>query len=241
MARRSRVVIPDIPHHITQRGNNGRDVFFRDADRTNYLGLLGQYCSEYGVSVVGYCLMTNHVHLIAIPAQQTSLAKALGRTHNDYSRWLNVGRQESGHVWQNRFYSCPLDMCHLWHSLAYTERNPVRAGMVAAAEHWRWSSAAAHLQLDNANDCLQMEGWWERWSADQWRTVLEHGLEEACFQARIAEATSTGRPLGDDAFVHLCERRSGMVLRPQKRGPKLSGPGNSGAVMRARAANLYLW
>ncbi len=82
--------------------------------------------------------MTNHVHLIATPQRENSLAKALGRTHNDYSRWLNVGRRESGHVWQNRFYSCPLERRHLWAALAYVERNPVRAGIVAEPGNWPW-------------------------------------------------------------------------------------------------------
>ena len=91
MSRRARVVIPGFAHHVTQRGNNRRDVFFSDTDRETYLNRLRQYCCEYDVSIVGYCLMTNHVHLIAIPKRENSLAKALGPTHNDYSRWLNVG------------------------------------------------------------------------------------------------------------------------------------------------------
>jgi putative transposase len=99
--------------HITQRGNNRRDIFFSDTDRETYLQLLRHYCSEYGVSMLGYCLMTNHVHMIATPKHEYSLPKAFGRTPNDYSRWLNVSRRESGQVWQNRFYSCPLEERHL--------------------------------------------------------------------------------------------------------------------------------
>jgi putative transposase len=242
MSRRSRVVIPGFPHHVTQRGNNRRDVFFRNADRETYLKLLRQYCSQYAVDILGYCVMTNHVHLIVTPQKENSLAKALGRTHNDYSRWLNVSRHESGHVWQSRFYSCPLEPGHLWAALAYTERNPVRAGMVAAAEEWPWSSASAHLDATPCVDqWLQMEIWRQNWSPHAWRVALTQGLNEARFQERLAEATRTGRPLGDEAFVALCEQQCGKTLCPQKRGPKAKSYGENAGVLALRAANLELW
>ena len=96
MPRQRRVVLPGCPHHLTQRGNNRRDVFFGDSDRMLYLSLLREYTSAYGVDILGYCLMTNHVHLIAIPGDAAGLAKAIGRTHNDYARWLHIRRSESG-------------------------------------------------------------------------------------------------------------------------------------------------
>jgi len=241
MPRRSRVVIPDCPHHITQRGNNRRDVFFSNADRDTYLKLLQQHCSAFGVSVLGYCLMTNHVHIIATPQREISLANAFGRTHNDYSRWLNVSRGESGHLWQSRFYSCPLEQPHLWAALAYVERNPVRAGMVAAAAEWPWSSAAAHLNLPRAHQWLPMQAWQENWSPETWQIALAQGLDEASFRARLAEATRTGRPLGDDVFLEVCERTCGTPLRPQKRGPKAKSVADEAAVLALRAANLPLW
>src|SRR4051795_5186720 len=109
MPRLRRAVLPGCLHHITQRGNNRRQVFFDDRDREMYLILLQEYAAEYSLAVLGFCLMTNHVHLIAIPGATTSLAKALGRTHHDYARWLHIRRRESGHLWQNRFFSCPLE------------------------------------------------------------------------------------------------------------------------------------
>ncbi len=232
-------MIPGLPHHVTQRGNNRRDVFFRDADRKIYLKTLRRYCAEYHVGIVGYCLMTNHVHLLVTPPQENSLAKALGCTHNDYSRWLNVSRGESGHLWQNRFYSCPLERQHLWAALAYAERNPVRAGMVAAAEEWPWSSASAHVgSPPGVDQWLHMEIWQENWGPEAWRTALTEGLNEACFRQRLAEATRTGRPLGDEAFVVSCERQCGMALRPQKRGPKAKSSAEERAGLALRAANL---
>jgi putative transposase len=131
MPRQRRAVIPNCPHHITQRGNNRRSIFFSDGDREVYLSLLKEYALEYGVEILRYCLMTNHVHVIAIPTASSGLAKAFGRTHNDYARWLNIRHRESGHVWQNRFFSCPIESHYLWAVLAYVERNPVRAGLVS--------------------------------------------------------------------------------------------------------------
>src|SRR5882757_7174121 len=131
MPRQRRVVIPNCPHHITQRGNNRRAIFFGDGDREVYLTLLRAYAVECSVEILGYCLMTNHVHVIATPTVPSGLAKAFGRTHNDYARWLNIRRCESGHVWQNRFFSCPIETRYLWAVLTYVERNPVRAGLVS--------------------------------------------------------------------------------------------------------------
>jgi putative transposase len=88
--------------------------------------------------------MSNHVHLIAIPGKVDVMGRALKDTHGRYAAYWNAFHRSSGHVWQGRFYSCPLDESHLWKALRYTELNPVRAGLVAKAERWEWSSAAAH-------------------------------------------------------------------------------------------------
>src|SRR6478609_3997200 len=112
MPRQRRAVLPGRPCHITQRGNNRRDVFFEDTDRELYLSLLREYAAKYQVEILGYCLMTNHVHLVPATADGTGLAKAIGRVHNDYARW---------HLWQNRFFSCPLADASTWAALAYVE------------------------------------------------------------------------------------------------------------------------
>ena len=85
--------MPGIPHHVTQRGNHHQNVFFRDSDRELYLGILRDNCSRHGSRVLAYCLMTNHVHLVLVPEDDHSLAKGLGRTHNDYARWIHVREQ----------------------------------------------------------------------------------------------------------------------------------------------------
>ena len=79
MPRTARIVIPHLPHHVTQRGNNRHDIFFTSDDYTCYLECLREECERFDVRVIGYCLMTNHVHLIAIPKTEGGLAKAVGR------------------------------------------------------------------------------------------------------------------------------------------------------------------
>ena len=219
MGRIARVVIPGCWHHVTQRGNRRQTVFFDDADRQLYLDLLRRYCSRYEVAVTGYCLMSNHVHVLAVPTRESSLARAFGRTHNDYARWQNARRADTGHLWQNRYFSCPLDVDHRWEALRYVELNPVRGGMVKAAEEWPWSSASAHLSGRDSSGMLDTADWKDRWSAETWRETLALGLTDAAMLERIREATRTGRPAGDEAFLNHAEECAGRRLRPAKRGP----------------------
>jgi len=153
-----------VPHHVTQRGNNRQDVFFVDDDRRVYLEILRQQAARWRLDVLGYCLMTNHVHLVAAPADKKSLAKAIGRTDFLYTQYVNRMHGRSGHLWQNRFHSCAVEGAGLWAALAYVDRNPVRARLVRLAWRYRWSSAAAHLgQADAAG--LVKAGTWERLAA----------------------------------------------------------------------------
>jgi putative transposase len=195
-------------------------MFFEDADRAMYLDLLARYAGRHGVRITGYCLMSNHVHLVAIPKAENGWAKALGRAHNDYARWLNVKRGESGHVWQSRFYSCPLDEQHQWEALRYVELNPVRAGLVEHPAEWRWSSAGAHLTGADDTGLIDLTTWTEKWTPASWREVLDLGLEDAALVQRIREATRTGWPAAGEAGLRDLERQTGRRLRPGKRGPK---------------------
>ena len=86
MPRVARIVLPGQPHHVTQRGNNHQNVFFADDDRRVYLDLLRVHCARFGVGVLGYSLMSNHVHVVAVPEREEALAQAFGRTHYRYSQ-----------------------------------------------------------------------------------------------------------------------------------------------------------
>src|SRR5437899_3954356 len=144
MARMARIAVVNTPYHVTQRGNSHQFILTDDDERIVYLNLLRKYTELYELSLLGYCLMSNHVHLVVVPRKSESLALALKQTHGRYASYWNARRRSSGHVWQGRFYSCPLDEAHLWIALRYAEFNPVRAGLVRLAELWPWSSAGGH-------------------------------------------------------------------------------------------------
>jgi putative transposase len=216
MTRLARVVAVDLPHHVTQRGNARQFLLTNDVERTVYLNLLRKSAEVRGLAVMGYCLMSNHVHLVVIPHRQDALALTLKQTHGRYASYWNASRQTSGHVWQGRYYSCPLDGEHLWQALRYTELNPVRAGLVADAEAWVWSSAGMHCGAPTES-WLTMELWRLRWDAVRWRQYLSAGETE---DERIAirKSTYSGRPLGEKAFVEGLEETMQRRLAPGKRG-----------------------
>jgi putative transposase len=89
MARIARVVIPGLPHHVTQRGNRRMKTFFCENDCEVYIDLMGEWCEEYGVEIWAYCLMPNHIHMMAVPSEEASLARAIGEAHRRYSRMVN--------------------------------------------------------------------------------------------------------------------------------------------------------
>ena len=214
MARMARVVIPGIPHHITQRGNRRQPVFFSDEDYLAYLELLAQWSRQAEMSVWAYCLMPNHVHIIAVPAHEGSLHAALGEAHRRYSRRVNFREGWRGHLWQGRFASFPMDEDHTLRAVRYVELNPVRAKLVQRAPDWRWSSARAHIT--GAPDTLAETQALAEHIID-WEAYLEESEMEV-----FRRHERTGRPLGDTAFLHKLERLCGRTLTPQKRGPKTS-------------------
>lgn len=216
MPRLARVVVPGVPLHVTQRGNRRQRTFFGDADYGYYVGLMRHWCRTHGVAIWAWCLMPNHVHLIAVPESEDGLRRAIGEVHRRYTRTVNLRMDWRGHLWQGRFASFPLDGLHLLNAARYVELNPVRAGMVAAPEDWRWSSARAHLTGEDDALCSlapMLE------AVPDWRDFLAAGLDRADLDC-IRRHSRTGRPLGDDAFIDGLEQHTGRTLRPNKRGPK---------------------
>jgi putative transposase len=222
MARLARIAIVNIPHHVTQRGNARQFLLASDGERLVYLELLRRYVQLHELALLGYCLMSNHVHLIVVPRRAESLALGLKNTHGRYASYWNAAHHSSGHVWQGRFYSCPLDEAHLWIALRYAERNPVRARLVSQPEEWPWSSAAAHCGNIAPDPTLDLAAWTKRWPRTTWREYLGSGESDAELRA-IRECTHTGRPLGSHDFVHALEQSTRRRLEPQKGGrPRLA-------------------
>jgi putative transposase len=216
MARLARVVAPGFPHHITQRGNRRQQTFFRDDDYQAYLDLVGEWCSAHDVEIWAYCLMPNHVHLIAVPESADGLRRALGEVHRRYTRMVNFREGWRGHLWQGRFASYVLDERYLLTAARYVELNPVRAGLVEAPSRYRWSSAAAHARgrddgVVTVGPLLEL--------APNWRSFLARVIRDEDIKL-LRSHEQTGRPLGDDEFLATLEENLGRILKKQKPGPK---------------------
>ncbi len=172
--------------------------------------------------------MENHVHLILIPSDADGLRAALGEAHRRYTRAINHRQEWTGYLFQGRFASYPMDLTHLMIALRYVERNPVAAGLVAAAADWPWSSARSHIagrrQRDDPLTDLTALGD----AVPNWRAMLDLGLEASSLAGEglvMAEAIEqrlrTGRPLGTADWIADRESELGRSLLPARRGPKL--------------------
>jgi len=208
-----------VPHHVTQRGNNRQQSFFSNLDRRLYMTLLRDQAERHGLSVLGWCLMPNHVHIVGIPEHEQSLARALGRAHYEYTIYLNRKRMRSGHLWQNRFFSTPLDRDHLHTALRYVDLNPVRGGLVTRAVEYPWSSAEAHVSGRDEWGVLDRKDWRRISTRGDWQDALREGRMEAGEMTRLQRATQTGRPLGSDRFVEELEAKLQRPLKRRKTGP----------------------
>ena len=143
MGRLARVVLPNVPHHITQRGNRNQPVFFSEDDKKEYLRLVSTHAKRHGVQIWAYCLMTNHVHFIAVPDSEKSLTATFQEAHRLYTRRINFREGWRGYLWQGRFASFPMDEEYLIAAVRYVEQNPVKAKLVSNAWDYPWSSAKA--------------------------------------------------------------------------------------------------
>lgn len=215
MARMPRVVVPGVPHHVTQRGNRRQRTFFCDEDYRYYLDLMAEFTGAARTEVWAYCLMPNHVHLVMVPSTEDGLRASLGEAHRRYTRHINLRHGWRGHLWQERFHSFAMDEQYLGATVRYVELNPVKAGLCESARDWRWSSAGAHL--DGEDDSLvSVRPMLDR--VNDWSGHLSGGEPE--FGELLARHTRTGRPLGSDTFIARLEAMSGVSLTPGRPGRK---------------------
>lgn len=222
MPRIARIIAAGYPHHITQRGNNRATVFFDDEDRQTYLKLLSHYSQRYHISIWAYCLMDNHIHLLAVPETETALARGIGLTNLMYTQYLNRKLKQSGRIWQNRFFSCVVENDqYLWTVARYIERNPLKVALAASAELYRWSSAKAHITGTN-DPLLDAISWLSPQERSAYADFVRY--EDGETDNAIRRATRTGRPYGTDQFIDQLEFRLNQPLRPKKPGrPQKTG------------------
>jgi putative transposase len=195
-------------------------VFDDDESRRTYLSMMAQYAQRCGVEVWAYCLMSNHVHWVVVPKTETSLAQFFRGAHTRFTLAVNAARGETGHLWQNRYFSCPLDETHLWAAVRYVERNPVRARIVQRAEEYEWSSAEAHCGIRSGG--LLSRDFPPPGVISNWSEWL--GDENEAQSELVRRQTHTGRPCGSLAFVARLEGFLKRTLRLQKVGRKRKAP-----------------
>ena len=209
MARTARVVIPGAPHHVTQRGNRRQRTFFHEHDYLTYLHLAAEAFHAAGVEVWAYCLMPNHVHLIAAPSRPEALAQAVGATHLRYTRQVNQRERWTGYLWQGRFASFAMDEDYLRTCARYVGLNPVRAGLTACAVDWPWSSVRAHVE-GRADPLLTPAPLAERLGGAM-ASFFDLDVEDEA-RRKLRKASSSGRPLGAAAWVKALEAATGRAL-----------------------------
>lgn len=215
MARFARLVVPGYPHHVTQRGVRSMTIFDDDRDRFVYLRYMAEEAERFDVRFLVWCLMENHVHLIAVPAREDSLARAIGEAHRRYTWFKNSKAGVRGYLFQGRFHSCVLDQPHLLAAGRYIELNPVKARMLKKPQDYMWSSCRYHSGIVDSDPLIHKPVLPEL--VDDWIHFLDdNGDREA--EDRFFKGTRTGRPVGDENFVRKLELATGRILRPKKAG-----------------------
>ena len=224
MPRISRAIATCYPHHITQRGNYRQTVFAEEVDYEHYVELLTRFSPKYGLEIWAWCLMPNHVHFVAVPTRQESLARTFNTVHMQYAQYFNHKRKATGHLWQGRFFSCVLDERHLYAAVRYVEMNPVRAGIVQAPQEYAWCSAKSHIagvedQVLSGHNFLTE-------TVKDWGQFLGQDKDRES-TAGVIKATKNGRPCGNGDFVkqmeELLDRR--FTTRPRGRPWNKGGDG----------------
>jgi putative transposase len=211
MARLARIVVPGVAHHVTQRGNRREPIFFEPGDQEVYRDLLAEQAARAHVAIWAYCLMPNHVHLVAVPDDEAGLGRAIGEAHRRYTNFINARGRWTGHLFQSRFASVAMDEAHLIAAVRYVSLNPVRARLVARPEDWAWSSARAHLA--GKDDALvTVKPMRDRFDAGALEALLKPGAQDEAAFAALRGAETTGRPLGNEDFIKGLERLLGRPV-----------------------------
>ncbi len=193
-------------------------MFFSDDDREYYLSLFSHYTKKFNVFVLSYCLMTNHVHHLLVPPNEEALKNALRPVHKLYAEKINERFGWKGHLWQERFFSSPVDADHFWPAVGYIERNPVESGLVAHPSEYRWSSARARCGLVVDDNLYSSERWkkelgmprdWHAWLNEPVNTEI---IEE------LRKNTRSDLPTGSQEFLRKIEKQTGLPTKRRSAG-----------------------
>jgi putative transposase len=223
MPRPPRPVADGLLYHALNRGNNRAAVFFGTADYLAFLQSLGQTQQRYPFALYGYCLMTNHFHLLLAPGPGQSVSRILQSLTVAHTWHYHRAHGTVGHVWQGRFRSPVVqEDAHALVVLRYIEANPLRAGMVADLATYPWSSYPVHgmgrhdplvspLPAWDAlgRDEAARQAYWREWG---------HTPLTARELAAVRRSVTTGRPFGEAAWVERTAGALGLRLAQRPRG-----------------------
>ncbi len=222
MPRRARSYVPGLPYHIVQRGNNREACFIEPENYQFYLELWQRLSERYGVQVHAYCLMTNHIHVLATPDKESSLSDTMKVVGSRYAQYINRTYNRTGTLWEGRHRSSLVQSeKYLLTCCRYIELNPVRAGMVASPEEYRWSSYGVNGWGDASwltphNEYLRLGGTAvERTYA--YRELFRHQLSEVDLHL-IRKAAHYSQPVGDSYFCTQIASKYGIKPGQMKRG-----------------------
>jgi putative transposase len=213
MARLPRLTLPGYPHHVIQRGNNRQPIFASNAHYQDLLGLLSENAARFGVAIHAYVLMSNHFHLLATPSSIDGLPLMMQAVGRRYVRHFNDAQGRSGTLWEGRYKSTLIQTeRYLLACMAYIELNPVRAGLVAQARDYPWSSHGHYVGL-RADPLLTPHPlYWELGNTPFAREAAYAELVQAGVsaetQASLTQSALRGWALGEPDFVADLQKRT---------------------------------
>ncbi|HEX5682437.1 MAG TPA: transposase [Ideonella sp.] len=227
MARQARLTIPGHPHHLLIRGNNRQPVFVDDDDRKRLLRQLGDALCEHPVTLHAYVLMPDHLHLLATPADEGSLARLMQSLGRRYVASFNARHRRSGTLWEGRYRAHVVGGAdNVLRCMRFIELNPQRSGLASGLHEGGWSSLAHHLGALRDPLITEPVAYWQLGNTPFDReAAYRHWLEQgvgALEAQRIVSSLVGGRPFGDAAFVADLEKLTSrsLVARPRGRPPK---------------------
>jgi putative transposase len=236
MPRIGRILLAGYPHHLYQRGHNGRDVFHRERDYLSYLETLIEFRETLELKVYGYCLMTNHVHLIVDPGPRVeNIGRLMKRLAGRHTRRINRIDSRSGTLWGGRFKSSAIQTDrYLLACLRYVDRNPVRARMVASPGHYRWSSYLEHVG-ERASHWLDIDPVTLELSNDaqrRWQRYREFVAEadDELELRHIRNSLQRGTTTSTDEFAAKIIESADEVLPRRNRGRPVKAEKKTGAA-----------
>lgn len=235
MPRRPRVILPNVPQHIIQRGNNRQACFYADEDYLSYLEWLKEYAEKTDCKIHAYVLMTNHVHLLVSTDKAEAVGAMMKAPGQRYVQYINKMYKRTGTLWEGRYKSCPTQAeTYLLACQRYIELNPVRANIVNHPAEYKWSSYAANAQ-GAESDIVQPHALYQALGLDAtsrqaaYRELFRYQLDIGVVD-EIRKATNGNYALGNDVFTAQIEQALGRRVTAGKAGrPKLTLASSGGS------------